>query len=42
MIWLSLHNKSKFSHALISPDVDYKYVGPATCSDTFSQVFGAS
>ena len=42
MIWLSLHNKSKYSHTLILADVDYNYVGPATCSETFGPVFGAS
>ena len=42
MIWLSLHNKSKYSHTLILEDVDYNYLGPKTGSETFSPVLGAS
>ena len=39
---LSLYNKSKYSHTLILHDVDYNYLGPATGSETFAPVFGAS
>ena len=34
--------KSKYSHTLILTDVDYNYMAPATCSETFGPVFGAS
>ena len=42
MIWASLYNKSKYSHTLILQDVDYNYLDPATSSETFGPVFGAS